>query len=348
MSFMLATYDGGTREYTAYTTRTSTARPGSPNAGKTGVQARTDSNGTFTDLETGHWTYKFAKVLPENYDKAKTTPSADYGDAQPDRDPREELLRERRAGLPSGCRHRRPTSGTRSRRRRANNCHDPLAHSRRLAPRREATASICHSTQTKDAETGNSVDMALMVHKIHAPALQSTPYIIWGNRARSTTTRVLTYPQNMLNCANCHEGRTAAQKPTQSDVWCTKPNRRACGSCHDKIDFAGGTNHPKQTDDTQCATCHIPDSGVEFDNSVKGSHTIALKSKQLKGLTVEIVSASNVAPDKSPTIVFKFKNGDGSAVNGSTLNNFRPIVGGPTTSYKWYFRDASNPQGGGL
>ncbi|MFA6957476.1 MAG: OmcA/MtrC family decaheme c-type cytochrome [Thermoanaerobaculia bacterium] len=346
MSFILAYYDPATREYTAYTTRTSTAVAGSPNAGATAVQASTDTAGQagFTDLETGHGTYRFAKVLPENYDKAKTTTLGVYGT----RNMTEILGKNYYANVEYDF---RPDAGTiaatdkwdKIKDAACLNCHDPLAlHG---GSRRDVKLCVlCHSTQTKDPETGNSVNMAEMVHKIHAPGELSKPYIIWGNSSSIHDYSHTTYPQNILNCANCHEGRTAAQKPTQSDLWYTKPSRRACGACHDTVDFAGGSNHPAQSDDTQCSTCHIGDSGVEYDNSVKGAHAISLKSKQLKGLTVEIVSATNVAPDMSPTIVFKFKNGDGSAVNGSTLNNFRPIVGGPTTSYKWYFRDASNPK----
>ncbi len=340
-SFILAYYDAATREYTAYTTRNATAVSGSPNAGATATQASTDSGGTYTELEMGHYTYKFAKVLPENYDKSRTHTVGMYAS----RNLVDILGKSYYANVEHDF---RPDGGTitdkwdKIKDGACLNCHDPLAlHG---GSRRDVKLCVmCHSTQTSDPETKNSVDMALMIHKIHAPGRQSTPYVIWGNRSSIHDYSHVTYPQNILNCANCHEGRTAAQKPTQADLWYTKPSRRACGSCHDDIDFAGGSNHPQQSDDTQCSTCHAPDSGVEFDNSVKGAHAISLKSKQLKGLTVEIVSVSDMAPDKSPTLVFKFKNGDGTAVDGSKLNNFRPIVGGPTTSYKWYIRDANTP-----
>jgi len=345
MSFILAYYDPATREYTAYTTRTSTAVAGSPNAGATAVQASSDTAGQagFTDLETGHGTYRFAKVLPENFDKAKTTTLGIYST----RNLTDILGKNYYANVEKDF---RPDGGTiattdvwdKFKTEACNNCHDPLAlHG---GSRRDAKLCVlCHSTQTKDPETGVVVDMASMVHKIHSPELLSKEYIIWGNASSIHNYSGTTYPQNVLNCANCHEGRTAAQKPTQSDLWYTKPSRRACGACHDTVDFAGGTNHPKQSDDTQCSTCHIGDSGVEYDNSVKGAHTIDNKSKQLKGLTAEIVSVSNLAPDKAAVVVMKFKNGDGSAVDGSKLTSMRLNIAGPTTSYKWNIRDANTP-----
>ena len=83
-----------------------------------------------------------------------------------------------------------------------------------------------------------------------------------------------TFPQDVRRCDICHAG---ALQGTQSG---TNPSRRACGSCHDYVDFTGAagstctdpvtidttTGLPKpckhvggtQADDTQCATCHKP------------------------------------------------------------------------------------------
>ncbi len=159
------------------------------------------------------------------------------------------------------------------------------------------------------------------------------PYVIIGFRQAVHDYSHTTFPQNIRNCQNCHEGTT---KGAQSDVYMTKPSRAACGSCHDDVNFATGENHKAGffTDDTACATCHIPDSGDEFDASIKGAHTIPEKSKQLKGLNVKIVSVTNVVRGKTPTMVFKFTENDGTPVNGTTLNTFAPRYAGPTTSYR--------------
>lgn len=337
-SWILAYYDAATREYTAYTTRTATAVAGSPFPGTVATQASTDSGGTYVELEMGHYTYKFAKVLPENYDKTKTHTVGIYAS----RNLTEILEKNYYFNVEYDF---RPDAGTitdkwdKIKTEACNNCHDPLAlHG---GSRRDVKLCVmCHSTQTSDPETKNSVNMAEMIHKIHYPAGQTTPYIIWGNRSSIHNYSHTTYPQNILNCANCHEGRNASQKPTQSDLWYTKPSRRACGACHTATDFAGGSNHPKQTDDTQCGTCHVPDSGVEFDNSVKGAHTIALKSKQLKGVKVTIVNVTGVAPGSKPTVTFKITQGDGTTViDGNKLSTFSPILAGPTTSYVDYWRE---------
>ena len=105
--------------------------------------------------------------------------------------------------------------------------------------------------------------------------------------------------------------RTRPPKATQAIVWYTNPSRDACGSCHDDVNWVTGANHPAgpQADDKVCASCHQPDSGVEFDASIKGAHTVWEKSKQLKGLSATVVSVTNMAPGKNPTAVFKITNG---------------------------------------
>lgn len=64
-------------------------------------------------------------------------------------------------------------------------------------------------------------------------------------------------------CANCHTAATTATP--QGDNWKKVPNRAACGSCHDGVDFAtaGTTTHAgtlgdggQQTTDNSCAVCH--------------------------------------------------------------------------------------------
>jgi OmcA/MtrC family decaheme c-type cytochrome len=343
MSFILAHYDPATREYTSYTTRTQTAAASSPNPGNTAVQAAADSGGTFTDLELGHGTYRFAKVLPENYDKAKTTSLGIYST----RNLTDILGKNYYANVIHDF---RPDGGTIAATDKwekitsaaCNNCHDPLAlHG---GSRREVKLCVlCHSTQTVDPDTKNSVNMAEMVHKIHYGPNLTKGYVIWGNNSTVHDYSHTTMPLDIRNCDNCHEGINSSQKPPQSNVYYTYPSRRACGACHDDIDFAGGSNHPKQSDDTQCSTCHIPDSGVEYDNSIKGAHRIPVQSKQLKGLTAEIVSATDLTPGSAPTLAFKFRNGDGSAVDVKTLTSYRPIVGGPTSSYRWFIRDSNTP-----
>ncbi|HEX7137292.1 MAG TPA: OmcA/MtrC family decaheme c-type cytochrome, partial [Vicinamibacterales bacterium] len=227
-----------------------------------------------------------------------------------------------------------------------NNCHDPLAaHG---GSRQDIKLCVqCHQEQTTDPDTGNTVDMKVFAHKIHdgsnLPSVKAgTPYQIIGFGQSINDFSTVVFPQNVLNCANCHEGTNPSAKPSQSAVWLTNPSRAACGSCHDNINWATGANHPAgaQADDSACATCHIPDSGQEFDASIKGAHVVPEKSKQLKGISFTVVSATNVAAGKKPTVVFAIKNGDGSAVDGTKLSTFAPILAGPTSSYTTFFRES--------
>jgi OmcA/MtrC family decaheme c-type cytochrome len=94
------------------------------------------------------------------------------------------------------------------------------------------------------------------------------------------------------------------------------------------------------SDDATCASCHIPDSGNEFDASIKGAHTIPEKSKQLAGLNVAIVSQSNFTAGSKPTVVLKLTNNAGAAVDGSKITSFAPMIAGPTSSYTKYYRES--------
>ncbi|MGZ8810799.1 MAG: OmcA/MtrC family decaheme c-type cytochrome [Thermoanaerobaculia bacterium] len=345
LSFILAWYNPATRQYLSYTTRTQTTPPTSPRPGVSAVQAGTDANGRFNDLETGHVTYTFATVLPATFDQTKTTTLGIYStrnltdivgknyyfNVEYDfrLDGAKVTDKWDKFNQPASC----------------NNCHDPLAlHG---GSRQDAKlCALCHQPQTIDPDTGNTVDLKVMVHKIHfAPNLPSviagTPYVIIGNQQSVHDYSHTTYPQDARNCDNCHVGTNPAAVPAQSTVYLTNPSRDACGSCHDDLDWKTGANHPAgaQADDSACANCHVPDSGVEFDASIKGAHTLNAQSKQLKGIKATIVSVSDAVPGKKPTVVFSLKNTDGSAIDATKLTTFSPIQAGSTNSYSWYRRD---------
>jgi OmcA/MtrC family decaheme c-type cytochrome len=68
-----------------------------------------------------------------------------------------------------------------------------------------------------------------------------------------------TYPQDIRNCTLCHQG-------TDVDAWKAKASRKACGSCHNAVNFAAGTNHGggAQASDANCTGCHA--AGGVFAN----------------------------------------------------------------------------------
>ncbi|MEP0774014.1 MAG: OmcA/MtrC family decaheme c-type cytochrome [Acidobacteriota bacterium] len=329
VSFVLAWYDAPNRDYISYTTRTQT----SPITGRSAVQAAADSGGTWTTVELGTYTYKFRTALPANFDGTKTHSLGIYGarnlqtiiektyvanrvvDFRPDGQPVRDVWD---AVATSTC----------------NSCHDPLAlHG---GQRRDVKLCVlCHNqTQSVDPDTGNSVQMGEMTHKIHYGPFLSKGYTIIGFGQSVHDYSHVTYPQDVRNCTTCH-------KPTAKEghIWYTNPSRQACGSCHDDIDFAAGVGHLAQTDDSACASCHIPEGEFEFDASIKGAHVIPTKSKQLRGLGMEILDVTNAAPGERITVRFRtFNLDDGSFVPPSTLNVCNFLLGGPTTEYTGFIR----------
>jgi OmcA/MtrC family decaheme c-type cytochrome len=320
--FILSKWTPETREYVTITTRT--------RSGVTNPSA--DQGGTYTDLEMGHYKYTFGTTMPANFDATATYTLGAYGrrtlsdiigkdyyadnvfiDIRPD-------------GQKAG-----PVMASMNAATTCNRCHDPIAlHG---GTRREVkNCMLCHNaTISADPTSKETFDGKVFFHKLHAShnLPSGKPYVAGGTWA-------VTYPQDLRNCTTCHEATA-----TEKDIWYTRPSRKACGSCHDNINWATGENHAagKQLDDTQCSKCHVADSGVEFDASIKGAHVIPEKSKQLKGLSVAIDSVTDMVAGKKPTVVFTIKNGDGTAVDGSKLSTFAPILAGPTASYSKYWRD---------
>jgi OmcA/MtrC family decaheme c-type cytochrome len=345
ISCILAWYNPATRQYVSYTTRSATSPATSPKPGVTAVQAGTDSGGAWTDWEAGHTAYVFKTALPAGFDQTRTTTLAIYAT----RNLTDQIGKSYYANVeydfrPDGQKVTESWDKI-NQAASCNNCHDPLsAHG---GSRQDVKlCATCHQPQTVDPDTANTVDLKVMVHKIHfGPNLPSvkagTPYQIYGNANSLHDYSNTTYPQDALNCANCHEGTNATAKPAQAMAYLTNPSAEACGSCHDDVNFKTGTNHPGgvQADNSACASCHVPDSGVEFDASIKGAHTIALKSKQLQGIKASIVSVKDVAPGLKPTVVYKLTNNDGTPIDATKLATFSPMQAGSTSSYSWYKRD---------
>ena len=214
-----------------------------------------------------------------------------------------------------------------------NQCHDPLAlhgGSRQITQ----LCILCHQPQTTDPDTGNTVDFKVMIHKIHRgeglPSVEAgTPYQIIGFNQSVNDYSHVVFPQDVRNCTTCH------QQATQADLWKTNPTRVVCGSCHDNVNFDTGENHPggAQADDSRCSICHTSNTGLEFDLSVDGVHTIPNFSRQLRGINVEILEVTNTNPGQKPTVSFTVKDDAGNPVDLTTLNRMRLTLAGPTSDY---------------
>jgi OmcA/MtrC family decaheme c-type cytochrome len=224
---------------------------------------------------------------------------------------------------------------------------------------------LCHNPSNTDPYTGNSLDFKIFIHKIHMganlPSVNGGPLNILGTSGSSATTATgatqsprpagyvpagvpyqiggggqsvsdlstVVWPQDVRNCATCHENGT------QSDNYKNNPSRAACGSCHDDVNFDTGANHAGvvQADDSKCVTCHGADSGLEFDLSVVGAHTIPTNSRQLAGLNVKILQLTNTNPGNNPKVTFTVADNNGNPVDASKLTRLLLTIAGPTSDY---------------
>ncbi len=353
-SFILAWWDAGQRQYTSYTTRKQTSAPTSPNPNVTVTQAGTDSGGTWQDLDVGHSKYKFKTVLPAGYDGTVTTTLGIYGTRDMINVPGGNFTKNYYANVEHDF---LPAGGTPTQvwditgNAACNTCHNPLsAHG---GSRQDVKLCVlCHQPQTVDPDTGNTVDFKVMIHKIHMgenlPSVQAgTPYEIIGFSPEPVNFSTVVFPQDVRNCTTCH-GQTDPEKPhyfTQAFNWYAYPSRAACASCHDDITFTPGGTHSggAQADDSQCAHCHVPQSGGEWDASIMGAHTVPFKSTQLKGVKAQIASVTNTAPGQNPTVLFTVTQNDGTPIppsafttvnsNGTTSSGLNVVMSGPTTDY---------------
>jgi len=141
----------------------------------------------------------------------------------------------------------------------------------------------CHSPDSYDAQSGESIEMAVMIHKIHAGGELATvagpnrqfwdnphtavdetadngKYILWGNGVRAVSWEKTAFPAVIANCEACHTG-TGLQ---DVDNWKSVPSRAACGSCHDDINWTTGANHAGGafSNDNICSACHQPATGI--------------------------------------------------------------------------------------
>lgn len=129
---------------------------------------------------------------------------------------------------------------------------------------------MCHNPGTIDANSGHNLNLATMVHKIHAGKLLKSKlasggedYVIWGNRNSKHDYGEVGFPQDLRNCTKCHSAANVSTP--QGDNWKTRPTKEACLTCH--ANGAGSdwnTRHtvfnngadPKAMSNAQCAGCH--------------------------------------------------------------------------------------------
>ena len=140
-----------------------------------------------------------------------------------------------------------------------NVCHEKLA--KHGGNRFELKMCVtCHNPGSTDANSGNTVDTKVMIHKIHRgenlpSVIGGEDYCIYGRSMQCYGD--VAYPQDIRNCSNCHNEND--QKTPDAANWYKVPTVEACGSCHDDVNFETGENHAggAQGND-RCTSCHTP------------------------------------------------------------------------------------------
>jgi OmcA/MtrC family decaheme c-type cytochrome len=337
-SFILATIPNNNEFYQAYTTRVKTSTY-PPTVGKTAKQASGDTGGRYDKVSDGVYVYTFGTKVPSTYEKTATHTVAVYGSRNLiEFDMGTNYATDVYSFVPSGApvTHTRDFVLTSS----CNRCHDDLnfhGGSRRGYP----ICDLCHTPAYNDVtnvnpETGNTIDMRVMTHKIHMgadlPSVQAgTPYQIVGfGNAVSDFSDVHFPAVGPNNCQMCHE-----PGGKQGDFWLTKPTRAACGACHDTVNFATGEGHvglPQATDNL-CSTCHIPVGEIDFDASIKGAHTLETESSLLSGISVKITSVENNKAGQKPIVNFTLTDKKGTVLDCAKINRCAVTLAATTADY---------------
>lgn len=127
---------------------------------------------------------------------------------------------------------------------------------------------MCHNPGTVDPESGESLDLKQMVHRIHAGRrlkAEGIAYKIWGYQNAEHDYSHAGFPQDLRNCSKCHSESTATP---QGDNWKSKPSKEACLTCHISTDTAA-------TDDwfdLHVTTLKLGTSAATMDNNCNSCH----------------------------------------------------------------------------
>jgi OmcA/MtrC family decaheme c-type cytochrome len=367
LSFMLShlsTADGSVGEYVPY----NTASVNGAMVGMTApalasaTQPRSENDGAWTELDAsaGSYSYRFSHALPEGYDKGKTHTLAVYASR----------TYEGVAYVANPIKHFRPDGVDVTERREivttaaCNQCHNTLRE--HGGSRREVGLCItCHVKGMADPESGNSIEMSEMIHKIHSGSklpsvVAGTPYKIVGFNNTIHDYSNITFPQALQNCATCHKG-------PNGEHWKTALTRTACGACHDRVSYlspapAGYTLHPgaQQSTDNLCKDCHGEGMGpvatLETDVVKVHKRRDELPLRDSNGLPVStapalsgtVVSVTSTGPSQSPVVRFTVAV-DGQPYDilamGKALNRLRFTFAGPTTDYAGYVQYTAQGSG---
>ena len=321
ISFVLARLEpaanGGSSTWHAITRRTE-AFPGTPTPtpaeAVTGTGPRNQATtepataGTWTDQQNGVYTYKFAKSLQDDAEipfdgsmphrvglEIRLSPAIPANNPvytfnpvtnDPINDSGREIVDN------DTC----------------NACHDSLAFHGGARIDLQYCA-MCHESYSFDAQTGNSIDLKVMIHKIHrgADAAQRQGrrllrHLRLPQRVGPTSVASV-YPQDKRNCTTCHE-ESDADTP-QASNWRMTVNR---GDLHAPATTTSISPRARttvasrrRTTPARPATARMPGGGPARRTGAPDSGTGRRRAK----FRYEVLSVTNTAPGQLPKVTIR-------------------------------------------
>lgn len=338
---------GGTAHYFSYITRIEDPDR-VPNSGDEAVQANYDGArlGGISRNDDGTYTYKFQTNISAEFDPALPHQIAGQFERYFIVDGKDYPYNLAQSFMPDGSKQvaTREIVDTQT----CNTCHTRLAvHG---GVRREVQLCImCHSPQSSDAQSGNSVDFAEMIHKIHHGAelpsvLAGEPYQIigFGNSVHDYSD--VEFPQDIRNCQVCH-----ANAP-HSDVYLTAPTLNGCASCHDRTWFGNPSALPagfkmhvggQQPDNSLCSLCHKPSGPAS--SPIMEAHLRPEDSPEAPGLALNIIRAITTPVEGGHQLDVRFEATDKNGARYTDLSALRSasiLVAYPAEEYETVIRES--------
>jgi len=204
----------------------------------------------------------------------------------------------------------------------------------------------CHTDSDRDAGTGNSIGMTVMIHKIHMGPNLIEPYSIESNRTGQLSDYSnVTYPQSVRNCTTCHE---PGNPETPQAEWVdNRGTAEQCASCHDNLSFNDwgltnlNNNHivgaqPNST----CAACHS--KGGIMESNIEAHALPGQRGAQR--FQYNVLRVRNNVEGSSPVVDFSITDptNDDAPYDMTTHPAFSGSATGLRISFAWPNRDFTN------
>lgn len=315
---------GESEQYVAYTLRNKGTEE------EPVIQSATDANGTYEKIALGHYRYTLGtKVEIKSEWQALTHTAGVY--ATRDFDEKTYVADEIYSWVPDGSKVETVLDVVND--AACNSCHTRLEF-HGGSRRGTQMCNLCHTEENSiNPGSGNTIDFQVMIHKIHMGA--SLPSVVAGEKYffigygdHEKDYSQVTYPWDMRDCSNCHEG-------SQGERWMTRPSEKPCASCHDRTYFgegdapAGWTKHTAgPRDDSECHVCH----GEDSLEPISATHFTSLTDPTRPEVVAKILKIENTAPGQKPELEFTITV-DGQPLNllATPLNRLRLKIWGPNT-----------------